>query len=232
MRWLLWCVCLLAESYETINHYHYPKFSLQFAPFLCVCHAFRDYERGLQVALLYDIRYKCQLNLSLREQPLPPPGCVRRGMSHETPFSGRGSRNAAEDLRPNILQLNTEGLTANKISVIEQLAYKNKAFIIVLLEAHCTTADKLVIPNLSLAGSILSRNHGLATFVHERLEWSLVDQSPEQSETEWLWVDAAGYKIINLYKPPRPRFTSTAIPTFPHPSLYVGDFSCQHVNWG
>jgi len=59
-------------------------------------------------------------------------GCVRHGVGHKTPFSGRGSRNAAEDPRPNILQLNTEGLTADKISVIEQLAYKNKAFIIVL----------------------------------------------------------------------------------------------------
>jgi len=47
-------------------------------------------------------------------------------VGRKTPFSGRGSRNAAEDTRPNILQLNTEGLTANKISVIE-LAYKNKA---------------------------------------------------------------------------------------------------------
>jgi len=112
-------------------------------------------------------------------------GCVRHGVCHQTPFSGSGSRNAAEDLRPNILQLNTEGLTADKISVIEQLAYKNKAFSTVLHETHCTTAGKLVIPNFSLAGSILSRNHGLATFVHERLEWSLVDQSPEQSETVW-----------------------------------------------
>jgi len=100
-------------------------------------------------------------------------------MGHKTPFSGRGSRNAAEDPRPNVLQLNTEGLTANKISVIEKLAYKNKAFIIVLQETHCTTADKLVIPNFSLAGSVLSRNHSPSTFVHERLEWSLVDQSPE-----------------------------------------------------
>ena len=73
-------------------------------------------------------------------------------------------------LRPNILQLNTEGLTADKISVIEQLAYKNKDFIIVLQETHCTTGDKLVIPNFSLDGSILSRNHGLATFLHDRLE--------------------------------------------------------------
>jgi len=158
-------------------------------------------------------------------------GCIRRGMGHNTPFSGHGSRNAVEDdPRPNILQLITEGLTENKISV-EQLAYKNKAFIIVLQETHCTTADKLVIPNFSLAGSILSRNHDLAMFVHEWLEWSLVDQSPEQSETEWLCVDVAGCKIINVYKPPRSRLTPTTIPMFPHSSLYVGDFNCQHVNW-
>ena len=56
-----------------------------------------------------------------------------------------------------------------------------------------------MIPTFLPAGLILSRNHGLATFVHERLEWSLVDQSPEQSETEWLCVDVAGYKIINIY---------------------------------
>jgi len=159
-------------------------------------------------------------------------GCVRRLMVHITPFSGRGSRNAAEDdPRPSILQLNTRKLTANKICVIEQLAYKNKAFIIVLQETHCTNADNLVIPNFSLAGSVLSRNHGVDTFVHERLEWSLADQSPEQSETEWLCIDVAGYKIINVCKPPRSRFTPTAIPTFPHPSLYVGDFNCQQVNW-
>jgi len=160
----------------------------------------------------------CGISRNLRATAATLTGCVRHGVG-QTPFSGRGSRNAAEDVLPNILQLNTEGLTADKISVIEQLAYKKKAFIIVLQETRCTTADKLVIPNFPLAGSILSRNHGLATFVHERLEWSLVDQSPEQSETEWLCVDVAGYKIVNVYKLPRSRLTPTTIPTFPHPSL-------------
>jgi len=60
----------------------------------------------------------------------------------------------------------------------------------------------------------------------------MVDQSPEQSETEWLCVDVAGYKIINVNRHPLSRFTPTAIPTFPHPSLYVGDCNCRHVNWG
>ena len=142
-------------------------------------------------------------SINLRAIAATRTGCVRHGVGHQTPFSGRGSRNAPENLPPNILQLNTEGLTADKISVIEQLAYNNKAFIIVLQETHCTTVHKLVIPNFSLAGSILSRNHGLATFAHERLEWSLVDQPPDQSETEWLCVDVSGYKIVNVYKPPR-----------------------------
>jgi len=51
------------------------------------------------------------------------------------PFQG-----AAAEMLPkthdNILQRNTERLSADKISVIERLAYKNKAFIIVLLETN------------------------------------------------------------------------------------------------
>ena len=136
---------------------------------------------ALPVAEFLEMLTEC---VNLRATTATRTRCVRHEVGLRTPFSGRGSRNAAEDLRPNIFQLNTERLTADKISIIEQLAYKNKAFIIVLQETHCTTADKLVIPNFSLDGSILSRNHGLATFVQERLEWSLVDQSPEQSETE------------------------------------------------
>jgi len=92
-------------------------------------------------------------------------GCVHRGLGRKTPGARHGSSRAAVegDPRSSILQLNT-GLTAKKISVIDQLANKNKTFIIVLQESHCTTADKLVIPNFSTAGSVLSRKHGLATF--------------------------------------------------------------------
>jgi len=61
--------------------------------------------------------------------------------------------------------------------------------------------------------------------------WSI---SLQNNQRQWLCVDVAGYKIINVYLPPRSRLTPMAIPipTFPHLSLYVGDFNCQHVNWG
>jgi len=62
-----------------------------------------------------------------------------------------------------------------------------------------------------------------------RTEWLCV---AEDVETEWLCTDVAGYKIIDVYKPPCWRFAPSAIPTFPRPSLYVGDFNCQHGNWG
>jgi len=137
---------------------------------------------------------KCQPYLSLREQP---PLLVLDVFSAGW-VGKRLAQGAAAEMLPKMisdlanLQLNIEGFTGNSISVIEQLAYKNKAFIIALQETHCTTGNKLVIHNFSLSGSVLSRKDGLATFVHERLEWSLVDQSPEQSETEWLCVDVAG----------------------------------------
>jgi len=221
--------------------------------------------RCLHVALPVTVILKCQTCHYESNHCYSRAGFVRRGLG--APFSRRGSVPAAEDdWTPGILQLNTEGLIENKISVIEQLTYKNKtaemlpkthdptysswtprgllqtrylslsitfkdkAFIIVLQETRCTTADKLVIPSFSLAGSVLSRNHGLATFVHERLEWLLVDQSPEQSETEWLCVDVAGTRSLMSTNLHACDSHQTAIPTFPHPSLYVGDFNCQHVN--
>ena len=76
---------------------------------------------------------------------------------------------------------------------------------VVLQETHCTDAEKLVLPNYQLAGSFLSRKHGLAMFVHERLRYTLLDQSPPTSEIKRLCVDVDGCKIVNVYKPPPTR---------------------------
>ena len=118
------------------------------------------------------------------------------------------------------------------MNVLHHLATQLDALIILLQETHCTSAEKLVLSNYQLAGFSLSRKHGLATFVHERLKWTLYDRSPMTSETEWLCVDADGYKIINIYKPPPTQLQVSDLPVFTHSCLYAGDSNCPHVNWG
>jgi len=75
--------------------------------------------------------------------------CVQRGLCRETPGARRGGRHAAAEDDP-------------RPSILQLI-----------------TEGLTVIPNLSPAGSVLRRKHGFATFVHKRLEWSLVDQSPK-----------------------------------------------------
>ena len=111
------------------------------------------------------------------------------------------------------------------MNVLHHLATQLEAFVILLQETHCISADKLVLSNHQLAGFSLSRKHGLATFVHERLKSTLYDQSPTTSETEWLCMDVDGYKIVNIFKPPPTRLQVSDLPVFTHPCLYVGDFN-------
>ena len=101
-----------------------------------------------------------------------------RSANRQTSFSGRGNAKiklpfsghiANKFQRPTILQLNIEGLTASKMNVLHHLAMQSEALVILLQETHCTDAEKLVLPHYQLAGSSLSRKHGLATFVRERL---------------------------------------------------------------
>ena len=127
--------------------------------------------------------------------------------------------------RPTILQL-------NMMNVLHHLAMQSEALVILLQETHCTDAEKLVLLNYQLAGFFLSRKHGLGTFVHQRLRYTLLDQSPPTSEIEWLCVDVDGYKIVNVYKPPITRLRTLDVPVFPHPCVYAGDFNCRHADWG
>ena len=151
--------------------------------------------------------------------------------NRQTSFAGRGnariklpfSGHIANKFRRPILQLNIEDLTASKMNVLHYLALQYEALVILLEETHCTDAEKLVLPNYQLAGSSLSRKHGLATFVHERLRYTLLDQSPLTSEIDWLFVDVDSYKIVNVYKPPTTRLRSLDLPVFLHPCLYAGD---------
>ena len=97
---------------------------------------------------------------------------------------------------------------------LHHFALQCEALVILLQETHCTSVERLDLSSYHLAGFSLSRKHGLATFVHERLKWILIDQSPPTSKIEWVCVDVDNYKIINAHKPPPTRMQASDLPTF------------------
>jgi len=96
-------------------------------------------DRCLHVALSVTVFLKCQPNLSLRKQSLLPLLDVFDMDRVHAFFKARQQRCCRRRPKTQHTPVEHRGLTANKISIIEQLAYKNKAFIIVLQETHCIT---------------------------------------------------------------------------------------------
>ena len=140
-------------------------------------------------------------------------GCVRRGIGHKT-----------RKIHHPTYSSWTPRAHWKQDLVIEQLAYKNEAFIIVLQETYCREASDSQL----LSSWVNPEQESRPCHVCPRAVGMVTGRSVSRTirETEWLCVDVADYKIINIYKHPRSRLTPTTIPTFPHPSLYVGDFNC------
>lgn len=155
-----------------------------------------------------------------------------RGPKPRTALFSERAAPVVEGVGATILQLNVEGLTNAKLTIIEQLAYTNKATIILLQETHCVATEKLTIPEFTLAAHTLNKHHGLATFVKQNTDWSLEAQSADDSELEWCAVKVHDVSIINVYKPPPTRLTKASLPVINHPCICAGDFNCHHTEWG
>ena len=149
------------------------------------------------------------------------------GASH----SGRAVIPTVENRGLPVLQLNVEGLTTAKLEVVHHLADSNGAAVVLLQETHCTADNILKMPGFHLAGSIHSKQHGVATFVRTELTWSASSQSPPGSNIEWLVTIIQETSVINVYKPPPSELSVLSLPSVTAPAIYAGDFNCQHTDW-
>ena len=130
------------------------------------------------------------------------------------------------------LQLNAEGISKAKIQVIEHLATKNLATVILLQETRVTNPDVLNIPGYSLAAHTSSRIHGVATFVECSTNWRDIASSTPEEEVEWVTTEVEGVTITNVYKPRGTRLCLDSIPRYQYPCIYAGDFNCHSTTWG
>ena len=131
-----------------------------------------------------------------------------------------------------LLQLNAEGISKAKIQVIEYLATKNLATVILLQETHVTNPDVLNIPGYSLAAYTSSRVHGVATFVQCPTKWRDIASSTLAEEVEWVTTEVEGVNITNVYKPYGTRLCLDSIPRYQQPCIYAGGFNCHSTTWG
>ena len=100
---------------------------------------------------------------------------------------------------------------------------------------HRTTDDNLKLPGFLLAVSILSKQHGMATFVRIGLTWSAVERSQPDSKHRMACHRGPrnNYRcMLNVYKPPPSELYTISLPSLPAPAICAGDFSCQHTDWG
>ena len=145
----------------------------------------------------------------------------------QTSFLGRGNswikllfsgHIANKFRRPTILQMNNEGLNANKMNVLYHSALQFEALVILLQETHSTDTEKLVLPNYQLPGSSLSRK-----------PCHVCPRTTKIHAFGAISTDI-GDEIVNVCKPPPTRLRSLDLPVFPLPCLY--DFNCHHADWG
>ena len=126
----------------------------------------------------------------------------------------------------------SRSLTTAKLDVLEQVAIKNKATVILLQEPHKENDAILNLPGFTLIGHNKSKHHGLATFIKKRhvlvTRWTMSRRCQG-------WVDhhkSARNHCVNVYKPPPSRLEQCSLPDSTAPAVYAGDFNSWHNDWG
>ncbi len=131
-----------------------------------------------------------------------------------------------------ILQLNVEGLSAAKRDIICELAKSHSADVLLLQETHTTDDQQLPINGYSIVSLSHHRQYGLATYTKDGIAATELCSSGTNCTIYWNAIRIGEQIIVNVYKPPDAEWPSPALPPFPAPVAYCGDFNSPHTSWG
>ena len=165
---------------------------------------------------------------------LPPAGRIPgTDPGQDTNEDSHGTDHDFQAIGPalRILQLNVEGLSAAKRSVISSIADKEKIDIICLQETHVDgdLASRFSISGFDLVSYTLHAKYGRATYVRGNITEAAHVLSTPFCDV----IRVGGYHVANVYKPPSESWDSTnVLPVLPHPAVFVGDFNSHHPDWG
>ncbi len=129
-----------------------------------------------------------------------------------------------------VLQLNVEGLSAAKRTLISTIAHRHSADVICLQETHVAdqSAGRYTIGGFDLISSTPDARFGRTTYVR----CDVADASPVSSSHFCDIFQVGGFRVANVYKPPSQHWDQRVLPALVHPAAYVGDFNSHHPEWG
>uniref|UniRef100_H3AH60 Endonuclease/exonuclease/phosphatase domain-containing protein n=1 Tax=Latimeria chalumnae TaxID=7897 RepID=H3AH60_LATCH len=84
------------------------------------------------------------------------------------------------------------------------------------------------IPGFKLHAFTGSPHHGIAIYVKSTIQDCTVTAVPTPQDNPQWHINVQGLHIVNVYKPPPVQLQ----PGYHPPTVYMGDFNCQHTDWG
>jgi len=163
---------------------------------------------------------------------MPRADCIQMDPSHLGSQDAQSASTGLQAVEPalRIFQLNAEGLSKAKRTLIGKLAYQHLADVICLIETHIAVdeAARFTIDGYDLLSYTLEAKHGRATYVESDIADAHCISSSEFCDV----IEVGGYQITNVYKPPSANWQNQLLSILDHPGIYTGDFNSHHQDWG
>ena len=131
-----------------------------------------------------------------------------------------------------MLQLNVEGLTRAKSTIIEHILHTHQTTAILLQETCINDSTRLKIPGFILAAYTENDINGIATFVKNTAKWKAITSSPPDSNVDWAATQIEGVTVCQRLQATYNSAPDKHHPFFQPPRMYAGDFNCRSTTWG
>uniref|UniRef100_H2ZV08 Endonuclease/exonuclease/phosphatase domain-containing protein n=1 Tax=Latimeria chalumnae TaxID=7897 RepID=H2ZV08_LATCH len=121
--------------------------------------------------------------------------------------------------------LSVEGLSHAKCDYLSR----------VLKETHaqdCEWAAEYKILGYELITTMNDAKHSLAMYIRHGLKDVSVLEESKAMGISIVVIRIRQLTITNVYRPPNLEWPKPALPSFPHPAVYLGDFNSNHSQWG
>lgn len=135
-----------------------------------------------------------------------------------------------------MFQLNIKGILKNKADYLGKLADNHSVDIIIFQETRTTDdmhcAIRTYIHGYNIVAILHGKAHGIVIYVKNNITDYSIESCANINEIQVICIKIANLIIINIYKPPAAKWSSTNLRCAPYSAIYVGDFNSHHQEWG